>query len=174
MGNPDTQPFGFLLLMGLRGSGKSTVGRLAADRRSQPFIDLDEETASLGGMSATTCFATLGEAHWRTLEYEVLRAVLAGPPAVVALGGGTPIAPGAAEAIEASGAQVVWLDAPDEVLLARIGRDPNRPPLSERSPADEMAAIRAERSATFERLASKRIDASELSPAEVAQAACSK
>ena len=77
----------FLLLIGLRGSGKSTIGPLAAAHRNQPFIDLDDRTAEACGLSPSECFATKGEAHWRSAELTALNAVLAGPPAVVALGG---------------------------------------------------------------------------------------
>ena len=164
----------FLLLIGLRGSGKSTIGPLAAAHRNQPFIDLDDRTAEACGLSPSECFATKGEAHWRSAELTALNAVLAGPPAVVALGGGTPIAPGAEALIQASGARVAWLDAPDIVLLQRTARDPNRPALLDLSPEDELAALRAQRTPTFRTLADVRIDTSVLSNVDAAQAACTK
>jgi shikimate kinase len=140
----------------------------------QPFIDLDDRTSQACGLSPAECFATKGEDHWREAEFQALEAVLAGEPAVVALGGGTPLAPGAEALIRASSARVAWLDAPDQVLLQRTDSDTNRPALSNLTPAQEIAAIRQKRMPTFHALADIQIDTSKLSTEEAAQAACTK
>ena len=154
-----------LLLVGLRGTGKSTLGCRAAHALSLPFVDLDDRTTQQCGMDATTCFAEHGEETWRTAEVAALEIVLAEPPAVIALGGGTPTAPGAQEIIqlarEDGRARVLWLDAPDAVLLGRTGSDPARPALTALSGAAEVAAIRALRDPIFARLADGRIDTAE-------------
>ncbi|MCH2161306.1 MAG: hypothetical protein MK085_05485 [Phycisphaerales bacterium] len=154
-----------LLLMGLRGSGKTTLGHLASESLSRAFIDLDDRTSLLCGMDATTCFAEQGEEAWRAAEAAALETVLEEAPAVIALGGGSPTAPGAEEMIrrarEDGRARVLWLDAADEVLLARAGSDPARPALTALSGAAEIATIRALRDPIFARLADARADTAE-------------
>ena len=154
-----------LLLMGLRGSGKTTLGRLASESLSRSFVDLDDRTTEVCGMDARTCFAEHGEEAWRAAETTALKNVLAESASVVALGGGTPIAPGAEELIQRARddgrARVLWLDATDEVLLARAGSDPARPALTALSGAAEVSAIRSLRDPVFARLADARIDTAE-------------
>ena len=164
-----------LILIGLRGSGKSTVGRALATAMSRDFVDLDDRTAANCGMDAPTCFATHGESAWRDAEVDALRVALADPaPTVLALGGGTPIAPGAdamlATAQAERGATIVWLDAPPEVLVEWIGDDPNRPPLTDLDPLAEMTAVDAARRPVFTRLADHVIDVRDRSTEDVVAA----
>lgn len=154
-----------LLLLGLRGSGKSTLGRLASKRLSCPFIDLDDRTTAHCGMDAARCFAELGEDAWRTAEATAIREALDESCSVIALGGGTPTAPGVEELMLAARddgrARIIWLDAPDDILLSRAGSDPARPALTALSGAAEVAAIRSVRDPIFIRLSSLRIDTAE-------------
>lgn len=151
-----------LLLLGLRGSGKSTLGRLASKALSYPFIDLDDRTTAHCGMDAARCFAEHGEDAWRTAEAAAIKEALAESPSVISLGGGTPTAPGVEELILAARddgrARIIWLDATDDILLSRAGSDPARPALTALSGAAEIAAIRAIRDPIFGRLAGIRID----------------
>lgn len=125
------------LLIGLRGSGKTTLGRLLAARRHVPFIDLDERTiARSGHPSVSAMFRAVGEPAFRVAEVAALRDVLAessSAGAVIALGGGTPTAPGARELIEAARAagsvRVALLEAPAPVLGARLSVAPGDRPL---------------------------------------------
>ena len=160
-----------LLLVGLRGTGKSTIGRLVADLAPRPFIDLDERTSALAGQDAASCFKEHGEAKWREFEALALEAALKEEPSIIALGGGTPMAPGALEQITNAQAhsllQVAWLDAPDNVLLERIGTDPSRPALTDLSPDEEIAQIRARREPVFASIAQVRLDTAASSRDEV-------
>jgi shikimate kinase len=161
-----------LVLIGLRGAGKSTAGRATADLLARPFIDLDDRTAELCGMDATTCFSVRGEAAWREAEATALHAALMDPtPAIIALGGGTPTAPGAEDLLQNARRdhriRVVWLDAPPEVLAERIGHDPSRPPLTDLDPLAEMRAIDARRRPIFARLADTTIDVADATPSSV-------
>lgn len=125
------------LLIGLRGSGKTTLGRLLAARRHIPFIDLDERTVGRSGHpSVSAMFRAVGEPAFRAAEVAALQDVLAESPAagaVIALGGGTPTAPGARELIEsartAGAARVILLEAPAAVLGARLSVAPGDRPL---------------------------------------------
>ena len=77
-----------LLLVGLSGAGKTTVGRLVAAALGAPFVDLDEEVARRAGRTIAEVFGEEGESAFRALESACARDALAGAPAVVAAGGG--------------------------------------------------------------------------------------
>ncbi len=164
-----------LILIGLRGSGKTTAGRAAAVLLSRPFIDLDDVTRSVCGMTANTCFETAGETAWRAAESTALERTLASTnPSVIALGGGTPTAPGAFELLEAARdgghARIVRLHALTDDLVARIGDDAERPPLTTLDPLDEMTAMEKARGPMLARLATATIDTSGRSIEQVAEA----
>ncbi|MEE2971825.1 MAG: shikimate kinase [Planctomycetota bacterium] len=153
-----------LILIGLRGTGKSTAGRATADLLARRFVDLDERTADIVGCDAPTCFAEHGEAAWRAAEVRALRIALESDhPSILALGGGTPIAPGAEAILRLARAEqvarIAWLDAPAEVVVERIGDDPRRPALTELPPLEEMREIDRRRRPVFQRIADRRIDA---------------
>src|SRR3954471_181193 len=89
-----------LVLMGLRGSGKSTLGRRLASKYRLRFVDLDERTPGyLGVRSVSEAWTKYGESSFREAELRALRAVIAEEPNILALGGGTPMAPGAEEVV---------------------------------------------------------------------------
>lgn len=110
-----------LVLVGLMGAGKSSVGRACAERLDRPFVDVDEAVAAVAGRPVPEIFATEGEAAFRVLERETLADVSASPqPLVIACGGG---AMGDAESrrrVRAAGC-VVWLTADPATLAARVG-----------------------------------------------------
>jgi len=147
------------VLIGLRGSGKTTLGRLLAARRGVQFIDLDDRTATLlGSASAGDAFRAVGEAAFRAAESKALAEALAGPPLVLALGGGTPTAPGAEELLRAARADfsafVVFLDPPNASMAERLERDAgNRPSLTGRGVIEEIDEIAARRRPIYAALA---------------------
>ena len=153
-----------VFLCGLMGAGKSTVGPLLAARLGVPFRDLDLEIERQARMSVREIFEREGEAGFRAREAAALRAA-AGEEAVVALGGGARGRPANLEAVLAAGT-LVWLDAPDQELLRRIG-DPASRPLLGKGPAAALARLREDRAVQYGR-AQIRIDTSGLSPDAVA------
>ena len=113
-----------LILAGFMGTGKSTVGRLLAQRQRLPFIDCDSAIEDAAGTSIPEIFATEGEAAFRTLETEVLTRVLKGESSVVALGGGACTA-------------TAYRSGPTSVTCARHAtRSAPRAPTSQRSGAE--------------------------------------
>jgi shikimate kinase len=112
------------------GSGKSTIGRLLAERIGWSFVDLDGEIEAAEGMRILEIFETRGEAEFRRLEREKMRervrAIQCGLPAVLALGGGAIVPPENYAIVENNGV-VIWLDCPLETVRRRVGPASHRP-----------------------------------------------
>ena len=165
-----------LILMGLRGSGKTTVGRMVADRLGREVVDVDRLTLKVLGMtSAAQAFATIGEPSFRVAEVMALADALAEDGRVVALGGGTPTAPGAAEILEeeagAERAWIVYLHASPAALKARLSGDDlsNRPALLGADPVAEVDQVYGARDGLYRRLASVVIEVGDVSASEAAE-----
>lgn len=127
-------------LLGLRGAGKSTVGRRLARRLRVPFIELDRRVEEAAGMSLAELFALHGEGYYRRLEKEALDRVLAeGRPVVLATGGGLAASPETYAALRAR-ALTVWLRAAPEDHWNRVVQQGDRRPMADHPEA--MAELR--------------------------------
>jgi len=154
--------------MGLRGSGKSTLGRGVAADLGLPFVDLDDVTTGLlGEGTLPELWARLGEAAFREAEVRALREQLqaaAASPRVVALGGGTPTAPGAAELLRQAGSRgrivVVYLRGEPAVLRERLAETniSGRPSLTGAGTLAEIEQVFAARDPLYARLASHTLE----------------
>jgi shikimate kinase len=119
-----------LVLVGLMGAGKTTVGRRCAQRLNRSFVDLDELIMTHAAMPIEELWRERGEERFRELEREVVVDVCASPvPLVVACGGGTVVDAENRRRLRDAGT-VVWLRAPTAVLAARVGNDASRPLLA--------------------------------------------
>jgi shikimate kinase len=139
-----------LVLVGIPGAGKSTVGRELASRLGWPFIDLDVEIATREGMSVSGIFATRGEAYFRSLERAATeRLAQAQVPAVVAPGGGWITVPGLVELLRPP-SRLIWLRVPPASALERLGAGVEaRPLLSGPDPLASLTAILTAREAFY-------------------------
>ena len=115
-----------LILTGFMGSGKSSVGRVLAERLTCPFVDLDTEIVTIAGRSITEIFAQDGEQFFRTLESECLKRVLGSGRSVIATGGGVVVAEGNRSALRRHGV-VVNLAVSLEQVLERLHNAADRP-----------------------------------------------
>ena len=131
-------------LVGLMGAGKTTVGRRLATALGLPFADADAEIAAAAGRSIEEIFAERGECEFRRGERQVIARLLAGPPHVLATGGGAFIDP-RTRALMKARAISIWLKAPIEVLMRRVARRDDRPLLKEPDPEAVMRRLMEER-----------------------------
>jgi len=115
-----------IVMVGLMGAGKSTVGRRLAYTLGVPFVDSDQEIVEAAGCSISDIFESYGEEIFRDLEQRVMLRLVASEPCVIATGGGAFIQPSIREAIDDK-AISIWLRAELPVLIERVSRRDNRP-----------------------------------------------
>ncbi len=129
-----------VVLVGLMGAGKSSVGRRVASRLGLPFFDADQEIEAAAGCSIADLFARYGEAAFRDGERRVMARLLAGPLAVIATGGGAFIDP-MTRGLIAERALSVWLRADLELLVKRTAGRDHRPLLKAGDPRLILSAL---------------------------------
>ncbi len=129
-----------VVLVGLMGAGKTSVGTRLAHLLGARFLDSDDEIERAANLSVPEIFERYGEAHFRSGERRVLARLLAGPPAVIATGGGAFMDP-ETRALVRAGAVSVWLRAALDVLLQRTAGRTHRPLLNRGNPRDILARL---------------------------------
>lgn len=119
-----------VVMIGLMGAGKTSVGRKLAELLGVAFVDADQEIEAAAGITISEIFARHGEAAFREGERRVMLRLLEGPPRVIATGGGAYMNAEVRANISAR-AIAIWLRAPIDLLLARVQRRKNRPLLEQ-------------------------------------------
>jgi shikimate kinase len=139
--------------------GKSSVGRQLAARLGWLLRDIDALIVQSEGRSITQIFADAGEARFRDLESAALQQAFSSDPCVVATGAGIVLRP-ENRALLRQRAFVIWLDAPTEILVARLlAHDEARPLIGAADPAARLEVQRATRAALYAEVAHARLDA---------------
>lgn len=146
-----------LALIGLSGSGKSTVGALLAQRLQLPLYDTDQLIVERTGRTIAAIFAEDGEVAFRDLETDVLQRVCSGTACILSTGGGI-ILRETNRTILRAAATVVWLDAPTATLVARLQTHDEERPLLQGDAAARLEALRAARTPIYAAVADLRIE----------------
>ncbi len=137
-----------LVLVGLMGAGKSSIGRRLAKRLALPFVDADKEIEKAAGKTINEIFNEHGEEYFRDGERRVIARLLQEGPIVLATGGGAFMEPQTREVIAQHGLSV-WLKADLEILLERVSRRDTRPLLNQGDPRRILERLIAERYPTY-------------------------
>lgn len=138
-----------VVLVGMMGVGKSSIGRRLASRLGIPFVDADTEIEKAAGMSIADIFARHGEADFRSGEARVIARLLETGPQVLATGGGAFMNEGTRAAVKTKGVSI-WLSADFDVLLRRIAKRRNeRPMLQTDDPAETLRQLLRMREPTY-------------------------
>lgn len=140
-----TQP---IVLVGMMGAGKSTVGRRLARRLALPFADADLEIERAAGCSIPDIFEFHGEASFREGERRVIKRILEGPTLVISTGGGAFIDPETHKRIRAK-ALSIWLRADLDTVVKRVRHNANRPLLKDGDPRTIIEKLMIERDPTY-------------------------
>ncbi len=137
-----------LWLVGMMGSGKSSAGRLVAERLEIGFVDSDDVVASRLGCSIAEYWRDHGEAAFRDAESACIAELADGPERVIATGGGVILRHSNVVGMRGSGV-VIWLQAGVDTLAERVGNSNRRPLLRDEEPANKLRALLDERSDAY-------------------------
>ncbi|MDG1138743.1 MAG: shikimate kinase [Opitutales bacterium] len=154
-----------IFLVGMMGTGKSTVGRILANKLGIGFIDSDEWIESESSLSIPEIFHTKGESHFRILENEFITVGLPKEKHVISCGGGLCIQKGMMEILKSRG-KVLCLWASPEEIVKRTNSVNNRPLLETKNPHQKIKEILKERKAIYQS-SDYLIETDELSPSEI-------
>lgn len=161
-------PVGRVLLVGMMGAGKTTIGSILAERLGWVFVDSDAEILARTGRSVPEIWRSDGEAAFRVEEAAALAGALTrAEPTVVGVAGGAVLDPANRELISGAG-PVVWLRARPETLAARVGEGEGRPLLTG-DPAGNLRRLDAERRPVYAELADLVVDVDGLTPEAVVE-----
>jgi len=133
-----------VVMIGLMGAGKTTIGRNVAERLNLPFIDSDEEVVKAAGCSIADIFEMYGETSFRDCERRVIRRLLDDAPSVIATGGGAYM-DDETRSLIAEHAVSVWLKSDLDVLVKRTAGRTDRPLLNAGDPRETLEKLMAER-----------------------------
>jgi shikimate kinase len=157
-----------LLLVGMMGAGKTTVGQLAATRLGWEFFDSDAQVLAATGRTVPEIFADGGETAFRAEESRVLAEAVAGPaPVVISVAGGAVLSE-ANRALLASSGVVVWLRADPATLGSRVGSGEGRPLIGD-DPLESLRSLDRIRRPLYASIAHLVIDVDELAPEDVVE-----
>jgi shikimate kinase len=158
-----------IVLIGMRGSGKTTVGRVIAQKLGRELVEMDELIARRAEMSIPKIVAKHGWAKFRDIEAELTPEVSRRNNVVISAGGGVVTREQNIQELKKNGI-LVWLNASVDTLLERIGEDPGRPPfVNGRTRHDDMTITLAERESLYQKAADFTVSTEYKTPEEVAQ-----
>ncbi|MFH0908622.1 MAG: shikimate kinase [bacterium] len=155
-----------IILVGFMGTGKSSTGRIVAERLGRRFVDMDALIEEQAGKSIPKIFAENGEPHFRSLERNLVRDLSGRTGLVIAPGGGIVLNPENIADFSRTGL-VICLHATPQMILARVGADANRPLLQGGDQLQTITDLLAKRQPLYDAIP-HRIDTDGFTPADVA------
>jgi shikimate kinase len=178
---PSTTKSGVVVLVGVMGTGKSTVGLGVARALQCSFVDLDAQITNSAKCTVSEIFARGGETEFRAIETDVLAMVLDDASAqiaqqfansvVVATGGGAIISQANRDKITSTADHVIWLDAHVDDLVRRTSSSTTSRPLLANNPQQVLSALSSERASLYEQVATTKIDTTGMQIEQVIDAA---
>jgi len=165
MSKETSSPLPRPVLIGLMGSGKSSVGRRLSEKLNMPLIDLDDYIVEQAGMSIPEIFERLGEEAFRDMESKALAETIE-KRAILASGGGIVLRK-ANQRLLKSHPPVIWLKAAPEYLAKRIAGDTNRPLIANQDTLKKLSSLAAERYPLYEKCADLIIDRDQIKKKDV-------
>jgi len=162
-----------IVLIGMMGAGKSSVGRCLQLRTKLALVDIDDIVASHFGTSIPEIFSKYGEQVFREIETQALREMAPAKQTIIVTGGGIVVRKENMDLLKQLGI-VVWLDCNEETLFERAWRSGNRPLLRAENPREAFARMLQARLPLYAKIAQIRVDTSMLTDEEVAVAIVSK
>jgi shikimate kinase len=162
-----------IVLIGMMGAGKSSVGRCLQRRTGLARFDTDEIVSSKFGLSISEIFSTYGERRFREVEAQALVELAAGEATIIVTGGGIVLRQENVDLLKQLGT-IVWLDANEETLFERASRRSNRPLLQTEDPRTTFSEMLRARAPHYAKVADIRVDTSALTRDEVADVILSK
>jgi len=157
-----------IILVGLMGSGKTTIGRQLAKRLGRNFVDSDHEIEARTGVSIPTIFEIEGEEGFRRREAQVIAELVGEPDIVLATGGGAVLAPESRRLLHENG-WVVYLNVPPVLLWGRTRNDRNRPLLQVEDPLARLEGLYRTRDPLYRETAHFIVDGGRLPPSAITQ-----
>jgi shikimate kinase len=158
-----------IVLIGMRGSGKTIVGSILARKLGRELVEMDELIIRRAGMSIPEIVAKHGWAKFRDIEAELTPSVSRRNNVIISAGGGVVTRENNIQELKKNGT-LVWLNASVDSLVERIGQDPGRPPfVNGRSRRDDMALTLAERESLYHKAADFAVDTESKTPEAVAE-----
>jgi shikimate kinase len=163
-----SEPSRHVVLVGLMGSGKSTIGRVLADRLGWPLIDSDAEVERVTGRTVRDIFETSGEPAFRSVETQVLLDAMKSPtPSIIAAAGGVVLSQANRDALRAATA-VVWLRCEPDILVKRVSDGSDHRPLLAEDPVATLRTMHRDRNTLYASVATVIIDVDARTPRDIA------
>ena len=156
-----------IILVGMMGAGKTTIGKLLSNQLGVNFIDLDRKIEEKSGVKINTIFEIEGEQGFREREYLALNEALAEEKVVISTGGGVVVKAINRSLMQKSEAMVVYLKANLDILVGRLKNDKTRPMLDKNNKPLSLQKLLSEREPFYENLADFIIDTSHLKTNDV-------
>ncbi|MFC1871089.1 shikimate kinase [Chloroflexota bacterium] len=158
-----------VVLIGMRGSGKTTTGNILAQKLNRYLVETDELITKRAGLSIPDIVEKHGWANFRDIEEQIIAEVSGGDNVVLSAGGGVITRDRNTAGLKKNGV-LVWLTAGSNTLLERIGQDAGRPPLvNGRTPREDMEITLSERRVLYEQAADIVVDTENKTPEDVAR-----